>query len=165
MPRGQLDSVIRYIRLLADDDASDGQLLERFVRQHDEEAFTSLVRRHGPMVLGTCRRILRQEDDAEDAFQGTFLVLARNAASIRKGVAVGSWLHGVATRLALRSRSDAAKRRAHERQLMDVPVNDPLPEVVWHDLRPVLDEAIARLPRKYRDVFVLCHLQGKTNIQ
>jgi RNA polymerase sigma factor (sigma-70 family) len=165
MPGGQLDSVSRLSRLLADEDKSDAQLLERFVRHHDEEAFRSLVRRHGPMVLGTCRRILRREEDAEDAFQGTFLVLARKAAAIRNHVAVGSWLHGVAARLALRLRSEAARRRAREQQLFEVAVQDPLPDLVWRDLRPVLDEVIAGLPRKYHDVFVLCQLEGKTNLQ
>jgi RNA polymerase sigma factor (sigma-70 family) len=165
MPRGQLDSVVQYIRQLADDGPSDGQLLERFTRHRDEAAFASLVRRHGPLVAGVCRRLLHCEQDAEDVFQATFLVLARKAASIRKREAVGSWLYGVATRLARQARADAARRQARERQVGDVPVEDPPPAVIWQDLRPVLDEAIEGLPRRYRDPFVLCHLQGKTNEQ
>jgi RNA polymerase sigma factor (sigma-70 family) len=165
MPRGQLNAVLDFIHRLADDGPSDSRLLERFACQRDEDAFACLIRRHGPMVLSLCRRVLHHAQDAEDVFQATFLVLARKAASIRKREALGSWLYGVALRLALQARADAARRPVHQSQLVDVPVRDPPPEVVWHDLRRVLDEEINQLPGKYRQAFVLCHLQGKTNPQ
>src|SRR5215470_12585936 len=95
-------------------DLSDGDLLERFVTMRDESAFALLVQRHGPMVLGVCRRLLRHAQDAEDAFQATFLALARRATSIRRRNSVASWLYGVARHVALRARTAAARRRTHE---------------------------------------------------
>jgi RNA polymerase sigma factor (sigma-70 family) len=165
MHNRQLSSVVHFIRQLADDGPSDAQLLDRFARTRDEEAFTCLVRRHGSLVLGVCRRVLRQEQDAEDVFQATFLVLARSAASIRKKDAVGSWLHGVATRLALRARAKAARRLEQGRSTVDIPAAAGLPDIVWHDLRPILDEEINALPDKYREAFVLCHLQDVSNVR
>jgi RNA polymerase sigma factor (sigma-70 family) len=143
--------------------ASDGELLLRFLGRRDEAAFTALVRRHGPMVLTACRRVLRDPNDAEDAFQATFLVLVRKAASIRRPELLGNWLYGVAYRTALRARTDGASRRAREQPLVDVPGANPAPALEWTDLRPVLDEEINRLPARYRVAFVLCHLEGKTN--
>src|SRR5207253_10768778 len=98
---------------VAGTEPSDGQLLERFARLGDQAAFAALVRRHGPMVLGVCRRVLRHAQDAEDAFQATFLVLARKARSIARRGALGSWLYGVAYRVALQARDDARRRRRH----------------------------------------------------
>src|SRR5437870_2720408 len=109
MPNGQLDSVLRYLRGIcgtpAGADVTDRQLLERFAGRREEAAFTGLVGRHGPMVLGVCRRVLSNPQDAEDAFQATFLVLARKAASVRWRESVGNWLYGVAYRLALKARA------------------------------------------------------------
>jgi RNA polymerase sigma factor (sigma-70 family) len=141
---------------------SDGDLLNRFIARQDQDrsaAFEALVERHGPMVLDVCRNVLRNEDEAEDAFQATFLILARQARSIRKRGSVGSWLFGVATRVATRSRIDAARRRARERAFAkDVSARPPMN----HDNaeKTVLHEEIARLPEKYRELVVLCYLEG-----
>jgi RNA polymerase sigma factor (sigma-70 family) len=157
-------SVTRYLHRLfglpRGHDSSDAQLLERFVAEQDEAAFERLVWRHGPTVLGVCRRVLRHEQDAEDAFQATFLVLVRKAGSIGKRQAVGSWLYRVALRVALRAR--AGKRAAPRAEVVDVPV-EPAPGPDRDDLRPVLDEEVNRLPEKYRAPFVLCYLEGRTN--
>jgi RNA polymerase sigma factor (sigma-70 family) len=158
--------VLRQIRRLAGApavaEASDAQLLERFVAGRDEAAFTALVRRHGPMVLGVCRRLLGNLHDAEDAFQATFLILARKAGSISSPAALAGWLHEVARRTAERARVSAAARRTHERRVPDVPQTDFLAAVAWRDLQPVLDEEVGRLPEKYRAPFVLCYLEGRT---
>jgi RNA polymerase sigma factor (sigma-70 family) len=140
-------------------DLADGHLLERFVAARDEASFAALVRRHGPMVLGVCRRVLGHLQDAEDAFQATFLVLARKAAAVRRG-AVASYLYAVAYRTALEARAVNARRRARERQVEAVPhpaVGPPEPQ----DWRPLLDRELARLPRKYRQLIVLCDLEGR----
>jgi RNA polymerase sigma factor (sigma-70 family) len=144
---------------------ADGSLLERFTTRRDEEAFAVLVQRYGPMVLGVCRRALNHEQDAEDAFQATFLVLARNAGSVRKQESVGSWLYGVAYRIACKARTIRGRRRAREVELKEVPAEEGSPEWLWREVRPVLDEEVNRLPPKYRLVFVLCYLEGMTNEQ
>jgi RNA polymerase sigma factor (sigma-70 family) len=139
---------------------TDGQLLARFVATRDEPAFAALLRRHGPMVLAVCRRLLRHEQDAEDAFQATFLVLAHKAHAIRKRGSVGGWLHGVARHVAANLGKQAARRRARERQVEDMPhpeVAAPQPQ----DWRPLLDEELGRLPEKYRAALVLCDLEGQ----
>jgi RNA polymerase sigma-70 factor (ECF subfamily) len=167
MGHGQVSPVLRFIRQLARPRdagaADDAALLEAFVYRHDEGAFAALVRRHGPMVLGVCRRILRHEQDAEDAFQATFLVLARRAGDIRRPERLGNWLYGVACRTAARARRMAARRRNHERQAAAAPATSPVEAVLWQDLRPVLDEEIRRLPERYRAPFVLHYLEGRTN--
>jgi len=143
--------------------ATDSQLLERFVSRRDEEAFAQLVHRHGPMVLGVCRHILRQEQDAEDAFQATFLVLARKAGAIRSAEALPNWLYGIANRLARRMKAAAGRRRTREVALVDSPTSEPEHDTELDDLGMVLHEEIGRLPDKYRIPFVLCYLDGKTN--
>jgi RNA polymerase sigma factor (sigma-70 family) len=140
-------------------DLTDAQLLGRFADQGEEAAFEALVRRHAPMVLGTCRRLLRNAQDAEDAVQVVFLVLARKAASIWPREAVGNWLYGVACKAALKARAAAARRR--ERQVADLP-EPPAPQGPRDDLRPVIDRELSRLPAKYRAVVVLCDLEGRT---
>jgi RNA polymerase sigma factor (sigma-70 family) len=146
------------------DGLTDRELLGRFADHGDEPAFAELVRRHGPMALGVCRRLLGAEADAEDAFQAVFLVLVLRARSIRKRESVGSWLYGVASRVARRARDSARRRAAGLRRV------SPRPEATAgapaeDELRPVLDEELGRLPEKYRAPLVLCYLQGKTNEQ
>ena len=139
---------------------SDGQLLGRFVEGRDEAAFEALVRRHGPMVLGVCRRLLRHEADVEDAFQATFLVLVRKAGTVQPRQGLGGWLHGVACRTALKARALAARRAVREvaRAKLPEPAVAP-PEA--DDLRPVIDRELSRLPERYRVPIVLCDLEGK----
>lgn len=146
-------------------DETDELLLERFTLHHDESAFAALVQRHGPMVLGVCRRVLNHTHDAEDAFQAVFLVLARKSASIRNRESLDSWLYGVAYRIAVKAKANAARRRAHERQAAKMLQVDPDDEVLWRELSPILDAELNRLPEKYRAPLVLCYLKGKTNEQ
>ncbi len=142
---------------------TDGQLLERFLSRRDEAAFEALVRRHGPMVLGVCRRVLGNPQDAEDAFQATFLVLVRKAASIGRRDLLGNWLYGVAYRTALDARAAATRRQARERQVRFMPDPEAADRAdVWGDLRPLLDQELNRLPDKYRVPVVLCDLEERT---
>jgi RNA polymerase sigma factor (sigma-70 family) len=144
-----------------DCDLADRHLLERFVTARDEAAFAALVRRHGPMVLGVCRRLLHDSHEAEDAVQATFLVLVHKARSIGRPELLGAWLHGVAYRTAARARQ-AARRRAREREAAAMADCNPAAEAVWSELRQVLDEELGRLAQKYRAPLVLFYLQGKT---
>jgi RNA polymerase sigma factor (sigma-70 family) len=141
---------------------SDGQLLERFAARRDEAAFEILVQRHGPMVLGVCRRILRNDHDAEDAFQTTFLVLARKAASIARREMVANWLYAVAHQRARKSRAIAFQRRMRERQVIPMPESEVAQHDRWDDLLPLLDEELGGLPERYRVPIILCDLEGKT---
>jgi RNA polymerase sigma factor (sigma-70 family) len=169
MSRRFVNPVLHFLGSLArgraGGDATDELLLRRFAAAQDEQAFTALLQRHGPLVLGVCRRVLGDADDAEDAFQATFLVLARQAATGFRPRALAGWLHGVAYRTAQRARKQAAKRRAKERQAARTAACEPSAEVLWADVRRVLDEEIGGLPEKYRAPFVLCYLQGKTNVE
>jgi polysaccharide biosynthesis/export protein len=162
---GRMGSVIGHLRrtaLLHDRNRlTDGQLLDRFLARREEAAFEALVQRHGPMVLGVCQRVLHNTHDAEDAFQATFLVLVRKAASIVPRDRVGNWLYGVAHRIALKAKSDVARRRAKEQQVKDLPRREPA-EDLWWELRPLLDAELHRLPDKYRAAVVLCDLEGKS---
>jgi DNA-directed RNA polymerase specialized sigma24 family protein len=127
--------LIRHIRTLGDavsTDQSDAQLLERFAARRDEDAFTALLERHGPMVFGVCRRVLRHEQDAEDAFQATFLVLARKAGSRGWRASIGPWLYAVAQRVALKARTLAARRRARHTEAADEVAAQPAGESAWH---------------------------------
>ena len=148
MSMSPLSTVLGRIRAkaLAQEDAllSDGQLLDRYLANRNEQAFAALVRRHGPMVLGVCRRIATHEQDAEDAFQATFLVLVRKAASVAPRERVGNWLYGVACRTAMKARAMSGKRRARERQAGHRLPAEASGDLVWSDLQPVLDEELDR---------------------
>jgi RNA polymerase sigma factor (sigma-70 family) len=162
-----LRQVVRHIRRAAGTPSAaaseDRQLLEQFLSRHDEDAFALLVRRHGPMVLGVCRRLLRDPNDADDAFQVVFLVLIRKAHALSNRDLLANWLYGVAYRTALKARAQRARRGARERQVAQVTGTEPPGEAVAEgDLRGVLDEEVCRLPQKYRLPVVLCYLQGAT---
>jgi RNA polymerase sigma factor (sigma-70 family) len=163
MASRSLSAVLPHLhRLLAGgaDERGDPQLLGQFLRRGDEGAFATLVRRHGPMVLAVCRRLLSDPHDAEDAFQATFLVLVRKASSVGRPERLGNWLYGVAYRVALKLRGDNARRHRRERPLVEVPVGGALADLDWRELRPALDEELYRLPEKYRVPVVLCYLEG-----
>jgi RNA polymerase sigma factor (sigma-70 family) len=143
----------------------DGELLERFRRGRDEAAFEQLMGRHGPMVLGVCRHVLRNGHDAEDCFQTTFLALARKAGMIGRSDSVGGWLCTVAYRTALRARARAARFGQPAAPLDEVAAAvgpDPADGLAWRDLGPLLEAEVRRLSAKYRAAFVLCLLEGKT---
>jgi RNA polymerase sigma factor (sigma-70 family) len=165
MTTATLSAVTRYVRRLAGHELrglTDGQLLDRFARDRDEAAFAELVRRHGPMVLGVCRRILRHEQDAEDAFQAAFVALARKAGAVRRQDCLAGWLYRVARRLALRSRAAAVRRQL-------TPLSDaaavPTPLAPQDRLRDHLDEELERLPEQYRAPLVLCYLEGRSQAE
>ena len=159
MRGGDLQTVLEHL-CPADAGPADAELLARFLDRREEAAFAALVRRHGPMVLGLCRRILRHAQDAEDAFQATFLVLARRAAAVVRREAVGSFLYGVAYRTALRARARATRRNATERQVGEMPHPAVAPPQA-QDWRPLLDRELSRLPKQYRAAVVLCDLECK----
>ena len=144
--------------------ADDSTLLTRFLTARDPAAFDALVARHGPMVLRVCRHMLGNPHDAEDAFQATFLVLARKAANVRPPGALGGWLHGVAYRVALKARKAALRRRRHEGLAPDLappdPRPDPLAELTAREALRILEEEVQRLPEPYRLPVVLCCLHG-----
>jgi RNA polymerase sigma factor (sigma-70 family) len=165
MSTAQLDPILRHLRKLATGrdlhEWSDRQLLDDFAARREEAAFAVLLARHGPMVLRVCRRVLRHEQDAEDAFQATFLVLAGNTTSIRKREALADWLHGVAYRTAMKAKRSAARRRAREAQVQAA-TPDSLPGPSWNEVQAALDEELRKLPEPFRSAFVLCALEGKS---
>ncbi len=163
MPAAGTANILRLLRKLTDvreeENASDADLIHRFVRMNDRAALTTLLERHGPMVYGVCHRLLGNDADADDVFQATFLVLIRRAGSIRRAQSLGSWLHGVALRLAQRARADACRRQRHQSLLAK-----PTDSNRWAcpDIRQILDEEVERLHEKYRAPVVLCYFEGKT---
>ena len=163
----RLNSVLQHVRHLAGAGApagaADGELVERFAAGREEGAFAELVWRHGPMVLGVCRNVLGREHDAEDAFQATFLVLAKRAGSIRKRDSVASWLHGVAYRLAQRARVERARRQVHERRAAAMRTKGPDVERALREVQEGLHRALESLPERYRAALVLCHLEGRSH--
>ncbi len=169
MPDHQLGALVGHLRHLlnpqAAGDQTDGQLLERFLAHREEAAFAAVVQRHGPLVLGLCRRLLGNIHDAEDAFQATFLVLARRAGALDRRGSLAGWLYGVAYRIAVRARLQAARRRAYERQAVPMTASGNAPDPAGPELRQILDEELNRLPEKYRSPLVLCYLEGKTQAE
>jgi RNA polymerase sigma factor (sigma-70 family) len=156
-----LEPVLDYARRLgsaAADDAPDGDLLRRFAHNNDAVAFEQLLRRHGPMVRGVCRRVLRDGNDVDDAFQATFLLLVRKAGGLRQPERLGPWLHGVALRTALKARERTSGRR--ECRIPVEPATSPKSD--GSDWREALDAAIARLPARERTAVVMCYLDGVT---
>jgi RNA polymerase sigma factor (sigma-70 family) len=164
MATAELGTLLCHIRQLAAAraaDWTDHQLVDTFAARRDEAAFTTLVARHGPMVLRVCRRVLQHVQDAEDAFQATFLVLAKNIASIRQREALAGWLHRVAYNTALKAKRSAARRRTHEARLR-TQESGPTPGLEWAEVQAALDEEIEGLPERQRRAFVLCVLQSKS---
>ncbi len=163
----QMGAVLQHLRRLAagkhEEELPDGQLLDRFARLREESAFAALVRRHGPMVLGVCRGILRHSHDIEDAFQATFLILAQKAASIRQRESVGGWLYEVAYHVAVKARTNAVRRQRYEKRMTYMVEADPLGDMTVRELRLALHEELRQLPEKYRTPLVLCYLEGKTH--
>jgi RNA polymerase sigma factor (sigma-70 family) len=165
MTAAPLAMVVRRLRTAAGGEAArdlaDAELLRRFAAGRDEAAFAAIVHRYGRLVLGVCRRVLGHEQDAEDACQATFLVLARRAPSIRKHTSLASWLHGVAHHVSSNARRAAARRRKHERRVKQ-PRPAPDADLTWRELQSVLEEEINRMPPTYRAAFVLCCLDGRS---
>lgn len=170
MADGRLAVVLRHLRTWVGGQAAasltDAQLLHEFVQRREETAFAALVQRHAPMVYGVCRRMLSGEQDAEDAFQATFMVLARRAASIRKRQSLAGWLYGVARRVALKARLRTARQRHAEKLGMDPASNPKGPDAAEQAARSeagaVVDEELQHLPEKYRLPLILCYFQGLT---
>ncbi len=162
----QIKEMVDFLRQAAlrqgDGGPTDGQLLARFIEHREQAAVAALVQRHGPMVWGVCRRILRHHHDAEDAFQATFLVLIRKAASVRKREMMANWLYGVAQQTAMKARAMLAKRRTREKQGTAMPEPQAAEQDTRNDLQALLDQELSRLPDKYRVAIVLCDLDGKT---
>ncbi len=165
MAHTALSTLLHYLRSLhnaARVEMSDRELLRRYVANHEEAAFAALLHRHAPLVWSVCRRLLDNEQDAEDAFQAVFLVLLRKPPSLRVAASLATWLHAVATRIALKSRVTSLRRLQRERRAVMAALSDPYTAVEERDLRALLDEELGRLPEKYRTPLVLCYLEGMT---
>lgn len=145
---------------------TDRQLLADFSRSRTEATFNQLIQRHGTMVLGVCRRLLRNEHDIEDAFQAVFLVLARRAGDVRWQDSIGGWLHETAVRVATHARARDLKRREYETRALDMrPAPETAPEYGRTELREIFDDEIRRMPQKYQLPLVLCYLEGKSHVE
>src|SRR5262245_61811010 len=160
MSETNLRTLVDHLHSLSGE--SDRCLLERFVSDRDEAAFASLVRRHGALVQGVCWRVLRHEQDVEDAFQATFLVLAKKATSVRWAEAIGGWLHGTAWRVASALRARRQRRRLEEQKPRPA---DAGPTAGWEEMTAALDEELAGLPESFRSPLLLCYLQARTRDQ
>ncbi len=165
MSESRLSTVLRHlhqVRVAGCADLTDGQLLRRFLGNREESAFAALMERHGRLVLNVCQQVLRHQQDAEDAFQATFLVLARKADSVRKHESLASWLYGVAYRVSLKARMRAADRRQRDRSIEPVKPHEasPVADASLRELQSILADEVRCLPEKYREPFVLCCLEG-----
>lgn len=158
---GALKSLANALKICQELSLSDGELVERYVNDNDPMAFQALVYRHGPMVLGACRRILQNETEAEDAFQATFLVLVRKAATIRPPGKVSNWLYGVACNTARKAKATGQKRVVKEKEAAQQSVLTA-PDQTWEDIKELLDTELYRLPDHYRSAIVLCDLESRT---
>jgi len=166
VPNSPVIQVVEHLRKTVlrreDDTLSDGQLLSRFLQEHDEAAFAAIVRRHGPMVWGVCRRIVGHAADAEDAFQAAFLILVGKAATVEQPETVGNWLYGVACHAAFKARTTSARVRANEKQVTSMPEPAMDSRDDREELQRLLDQELIALPDKYRLPVVLCDLEGRT---
>lgn len=166
MTARQSGIILQHVRNIlttrATDRSSDRELLRRYAHERDESAFATLVRRHGPLVLRVCQRVLHNWHDAEDAFQATFLVLARQAAARKWRASISTWLYLVAYRLALRIKTSGARHSLESMHALERSSEDPLAVVSGRELCGVLDEELSRLPENYRAPLVLCYLEGLT---
>ncbi|TMQ33500.1 MAG: sigma-70 family RNA polymerase sigma factor [Planctomycetota bacterium] len=167
--RVQLAPLVSHLRRLASapwvQERTDAELLAQFVTQRDETAFTALVARHGQVVQGVCRNILRNEQEVEDAVQATFLILARKAGTIQKAGSIASWLHGVAYRTAMNARKIDARRRRREKQSPARSPEQPVSEAAFREIQAILHEEVQRLPARCRAPFILCCLEGKSRTE
>jgi RNA polymerase sigma factor (sigma-70 family) len=169
MSRATVTAAVRHVRALAAgggaNDPTDGDLLRAFGVGGDGDAFAVLVKRHGPLVLGVCRRVLHRQHDAEDAFQATFVLLAQRAVALKGSVSLAGWLHGVAYRMAKNAQRAAARRRRHEGEAEAATPRSPAREAEWREVQAILDEEIQRLPATYREPFVLCCLENHSRTE
>jgi RNA polymerase sigma factor (sigma-70 family) len=168
MSTGVLAEVLRYVRTLTSTeggDQSDSELLEQFVQRRNESAFAALLERHGPLVLSVCHQVLRDEQEAADAFQAVFLVLAQKAGSVRRGESLAAWLHRVALNVSRTVRTGTARRRAHEREALRMARASSVKDEQCDDWKEVLNEEVDRLPQKYRLAVILCYFEGKTHAE
>lgn len=144
-------------------DQSDGALLKRFLEQEDQAAFQTLFQRYSGLVMRVCRQVLQNSEEVNDAFQATFIVLARKAQTVKQSEALAGWLHRVALHIALQARARAAKRQTHEKQVAAMRKEETVDLTDLHDVWPILHDEVNQLPAKYRTPVVLCYLDGKTN--
>jgi RNA polymerase sigma factor (sigma-70 family) len=166
MPGEPIAPLLRQLRRLRPTKQStDASLLGFFIARRDEAAFAELVERHGTMVFQVCRRLLGQQQDAEDAFQATFLTLARAAPSIRRRQSLASWLHGVAHRTSLAMYRSNARRVRREAVARSAATASPVAQLVWHEVQAILESEIERLPENYRSVFIMCYLEGRSRVE
>lgn len=163
--RGVLRPLERLFVLGTFSGFSEGELLARFVSDRDEAAFGAIVARHGPMVMGICRRLLNHSQDVEDAFQSTFLVLVKKARSLRDCELLGNWLYGVAVRVAMRARRDRLRRRSREQPVCALTAAIRESDGEHRELRLLLDAEVERLPKKFRTPIILCYFEGMTHDQ
>src|SRR5262245_15905251 len=169
MPQEQLEPVLRHLRRVVGRGLSrqltDGQLLQRYVAGRDGEAFATLVHRYGRLVRAVCRRVLRHDQDADDAFQATFLVFADRAGSIRKVGSVPSWLYGAAFRTAMNAKRARKRRGVEPRDCEGRAAEQPVTQAALREVQAILDDEVNRLPERQRAVFVLCCLEGKSRTE